>query len=307
MINNRKELAKKMAGEARILSGVIEKSLTKDSTLKCQMDSFKELLIKDISHKEFADVYAQTVVYGMFIARLQDTTSNTFNMKESFNLIPKSSPFFINIFKYVASDEVDDDIKKVTDSLIEIFLSCDIEKVLNVDLNNETEDPIIHFYEYFLSEYDPVIRKARGVWYTPAPVVNFIVRAVDDILKNEFDISNGLSDSSKVVDKESGKLVHKVQILDPATGTGTFLSEVIKQVHKSFKNEDSMWSKYVEEDLLPRLTGFELLMASYAMAHLQLDWMLKETGFKHTKETQKNIYLVNTLEKNTPEEKTLFD
>ena len=100
------------------------------------------------------------------------------------------------------------------------------------------EDPIIHFYETFLSEYDPKLRKARGVWYTPAPVVNFIVRAVDDILKTEFHLPQGLADNSKTKIKieQQGKIIeqdiHKVQILDPATGTGTFLAEVVKHIHK---------------------------------------------------------------------------
>ena len=183
------------------------------------------------------------------------------------------------------------------------------------------EDPIIHFYENFLAEYDPKLRKSRGVWYTPAPVVNFIVRAVDDILKNEFDLPKGLADSSKTKvslntqtsDKRSStgykqieKEFHKVQILDPATGTGTFLAEVIKQVNKKFKGQEGVWSSYVENDLIPRLNGFELLMASYAMAHLQLHLLLKETGFKSTKNQRTKIYLTNSLEQYHPDTGTLF-
>ena len=155
------------------------------------------------------------------------------------------------------------------------------------------EEPIIHFYETFLSEYDPKLRKARGVWYTPAPVVKFIVRAVDQVLKDDFGLEQGLADNSKttisldsqVPDKRSktgyGKIekeVHKVQILDPATGTGTFLAEVIKFIHKKFENQQGIWDSYAKEHLLPRLNGFELLMASYAMAHLKLDLLLTETG-----------------------------
>ncbi|MBL4652352.1 MAG: DNA methyltransferase, partial [Flavobacteriales bacterium] len=176
-------------------------------------------------------------------------------------------------------------------------------------------------YETFLSEYDPKLRKARGVWYTPAPVVNFIVRAVDDILKTEFDLPQGLADTSKTKitvntqtpDKRSAtgykqmeKEVHKVQVLDPATGTGTFLAEVIKHVHKKFKGQEGIWSGYVEKHLLPRLNGFELLMASYAMAHLQLDLLLKETGFKATTNQRTRVYLTNSLEEYHPDTGTLF-
>ena len=172
-----------------------------------------------------------------------------------------------------------------------------------------------------MAEYDPKLRKARGVWYTPAPVVNFIVRAVDDILKTEFGLPQGLADTSKtkisintqIPDKRSTtgykqmeQEVHKVQILDPATGTGTFLAEVIKHVHKKFKGQEGIWSGYVENHLLPRLNGFELLMASYAMAHLQLGLLLKETGFKATTNQRTRVYLTNSLEECHPDTGTLF-
>src|SRR5690606_4894130 len=172
--------------------------------------------------------------------------------------------------------------------------------------------PIIHFYETFLSEYDPKLRKARGVWYTPQPVVNFIVRAVDDILKTEFDLPQGLADTSKtkikvnVQGKKVEQEVHKVQVLDPATGTGTFLAEVVKHVHKKFQGQQGIWSNYVETHLLPRLNGFELLMASYAMAHLKLDLLLTETGFKPTSNQRFKVYLTNSLEEHHQDTGTLF-
>jgi len=174
------------------------------------------------------------------------------------------------------------------------------------------EDPIIHFYETFLSEYDPKLRKARGVWYTPQPVVNFIVRAVDDILKTEFDLPQGLADNSKtkikvdVQGKKTEQEVHKVQILDPATGTGTFLAETIKHIHKKFEGQQGIWSNYVETHLLPRLNGFELLMASYAMAHLKLDLLLTETGYKPTTNQRFRVYLTNSLEEHHQDTGTLF-
>lgn len=186
----------------------------------------------------------------------------------------------------------------------------------------KTQDPIIHFYETFLSEYDPKLRKSRGVWYTPQPVVNFIVRAVDDILKQEFGLSEGLADTSKIKIKikdtkygnaKSGKKsaeiekeVHRVQILDPATGTGTFLAEVIRQIHEKFIPMQGMWSSYVENHLLPRIHGFEILMASYAMAHLKLDLILKETGYIATKNDRLKVYLTNSLEEPHPDSGTLF-
>ena len=318
-IKSPKKLAEMMAGKARLLSDVIGNALISDeenhqnSTLREQKQAFKEILIHDITPKGFADVYAQTIAYGMFAARLHDPTLKTFSRQEAAELIPKSNPFLRKLFGYIAGPDIDDRIKWIVENLAEIFLACNVEEILkNYGKTTKMEDPIIHFYETFLAEYDPKLRKARGVWYTPAPVVNFIVRAVDDILKTEFDLPQGLADKSKtkikvnVQGKNTEQEVHKVQVLDPATGTGTFLAEVIKHVHKKFKGQEGIWSSYVENDLLPRLNGFELLMASYAMAHLQLDLLLKETGFKATKEQRTKVYLTNSLEEYHPDTGTLF-
>ncbi|MBS4060174.1 MAG: N-6 DNA methylase, partial [Bacteroidetes bacterium] len=318
-IKSSKKLAEMMAGKARLLSEVIEKALTsdesnsEDSTLKDQMHAFKQILIHDITPKGFADVYAQTIAYGMFAARSHDPTLATFSRQEAYELIPKSNPFLKKLFGYIAGLDVDDRIKWIVDDLVNIFTACNVDEILkNFGKSTKMEDPIIHFYETFLSEYDPKLRKARGVWYTPAPVVNFIVRAVDDILKTEFDLPQGLADTSKTkikVDVQGKKIeqeVHKVQILDPATGTGTFLAEVIKHIHRKFEGQQGIWSNYVETHLLPRLNGFELLMASYAMAHLKLDLLLTETGYKPTTNQRFRVYLTNSLEESHPDTGTLF-
>jgi len=327
-IKNSKKLAEMMAGKARLLSDIIGKALSsdeehqEDSTLKDQMLAFKQILIHDITPQGFADVYAQTIAYGMFAARLHDPTVDNFSRQEAAELIPKSNPFLRKLFGYIAGPDIDDRIKWVVENLSEIFLACNVEEILkNYGKSTKMEDPIIHFYETFLSEYDPKLRKSRGVWYTPQPVVNFIVRAVDEILKTEFDLPQGLADTSKTsikvntqtADKRSAtgykqmeQEVHKVQILDPATGTGTFLAEVVKHIHKKFQGQQGMWSNYVETHLLPRLNGFELLMASYAMAHLKLDLLLTETGFKPTTNQRFKVYLTNSLEEHHQDTGTLF-
>jgi len=339
-IKSSKKLAEMMAGKARLLAEIIEKALKsdtnneEDSTLKDQMNAFKDILIHDITPKGFADVYAQTIAYGMFAARLHDPTLPTFSRQEAAELIPKTNPFLRKLFNYIAGPDIDDRIKWIVDSLVEVFLACNVKEILrNYGKTTGMEDPIIHFYENFLSEYDPALRKARGVWYTPQPVVNFIVRAVDDILKTEFGLPQGLSDTSKTTIKvrEQGhnktveKEVHRVQILDPATGTGTFLAEVVKHVHKKFVGQQGIWSNYVETHLLPRLNGFELLMASYAMAHLKLDLLLTDTGYfpssggvpagrggsssaegRGGSPQRLRVYLTNSLEEHHPDTGTLF-
>ena len=327
-IKSSKRLAELMAGKARLLADVIEKALNSDetnsenSTLKEQMLAFKEILIHDITPKAFADVYAQTIAYGMFAARLHDPTLPTFSRQEAAELIPKSNPFLRKLFGYIAGPDIDDRIKWIVDSLVEVFLACNVEELLkNYGKSTRTEDPIIHFYETFLSKYDASLRKARGVWYTPHPVVSFIVRAVDDILKTEFNLPQGLADTSKTkikvnlqaTDKRytnniktTEEEVHRVQILDPATGTGTFLAEVVKHIHQRFAGQQGIWSNYVEKHLLPRLNGFELLMASYAMAHLQLDLLLTETGYRPTTNQRFKVFLTNSLEESHPDTGTLF-
>jgi len=322
-IKNSKRLAELMAGKARLLADVIDRALTSDevnhqnSTLHEQMLAFKQILIHDITPKGFADVYAQTITYGMFAARLHDPTLPTFSRQEAAELIPKSNPFLRKLFGYIAGPDIDDRIKWIVDGLVEIFLACNVEEMLkSYGKSTKMEDPIIHFYEDFLSEYDPKLRKARGVWYTPQPVVDFMVRAVDDILKAEFGLKDGLADTGKtkikanVQGKQVEQEVHKVQILDPATGTGTFLAQVVKHIHKKFEGQQGIWSNYVETHLLPRLNGFELLMASYAMAHLKLDLLLKETGYASTGSANANnrlrVYLTNSLEEYHPETGTLF-
>jgi len=330
-IRSSRKLAEMMAAKAKLLADVIEKAINSDeetrenSSIKEQMTAFKEILIHDIDAKEFADIYAQTIAYGMFSARLHDPNLDTFSRQEAAELIPKSNPFLRKLFQYIAGYDLDQRLVWIVESLADIFRATDIKALLkNFGKATQTHDPIIHFYETFLASYDAKLRKARGVWYTPEPVVNFIVRAVDDILKSEFGLKDGLADTSKTKIKtkifskatsdQRSKIkeefveteVHKVQILDPATGTGTFLAEVVKQIYQKFEGQQGIWSNYVENHLIPRLNGFELLMASYAMAHLKLDLLMTETGFKPTKEQRFRIYLTNSLEEHHPDTGTLF-
>ncbi|MDT0646974.1 type ISP restriction/modification enzyme [Zunongwangia sp. F260] len=328
-IKSAKKLAEMMAAKARLLQNILENAITSDeetqenTSLQGQFHTFKEILIHDLTPKGFADIYAQTLAYGMFAARLHDPTLEDFSRQEAAELIPKSNPFLRKLFGYVAGPDIDIRIKPTVDNLADVFRATNVEQLLkNFGKSTQTQDAIIHFYETFLAEYDPKLRKARGVWYTPEPVVKFIVRAVDDVLKTEFNLPQGLADTSKtkikvntdVADKRSAtgykqteKEVHKVQILDPATGTGTFLAEVVNYIYsKKFKAMQGAWSGYVEQHLIPRLNGFELLMASYAMAHLKLEMLLRETGYREESSQRLNVYLTNSLEEHHKDTGTLF-
>lgn len=328
-IRSAQRLAVLMAGKARLLEDILHKALTSDedndtnTDLRDQFNTFKSVLIHDLTPSDFADIYAQTLAYGMFAARLHDDTLDTFSRQEAAERIPKTNPFLRKLFSHVAGVDIDDRIKTTVDNLAEVFRATDVAAILkNFGKTTQTQDPIIHFYETFLAEYNPKLRKQRGVWYTPEPVVKFIVRAVDDILKSEFDLPEGIADTSKIeIEKQTQtpdsrtktgykmvkELVHKVQILDPATGTGTFLAAIIQHIfHDQFENMGGMWSSYVEQDLLPRLHGFELLMASYAMAHLKLDMLLTDTGYEPINPKRLQVYLTNSLEEHNPDTGTLF-
>ncbi len=326
-ITSAKALAQMMAGKAVLIKTVLANTLRADADLESELagqyKAFKDQLIHDLTIEGFADIYAETIAYGLFAARLHDETPQDFSREEALELLPKSNPFLRKLFSYVAGPSLDERIRRDIDELAEIFQATNLQKLFkNFGSFTKRNDPFIHFYETFLAEYNPKKRKARGVWYTPEPVVNFIVRAVDDVLKSEFGLSDGLADTSKIPVKidtgqtdKSGKAkyelreMHRVQILDPATGTGTFLAEVIKQIAPKIQDiAPAQWSKYVEDDLIPRLHGFELLMASYAMCHMKLDMMLTDMGYKPTKAEppRLNVFLTNSLEEGEREVRDLF-
>jgi Type ISP C-terminal specificity domain/Eco57I restriction-modification methylase len=324
-IKSAQKLAEMMAGKAAIIKDEVGIALADDpefrSGLGRQFNTFKDNLLPNLTPGEFADIYAETITYGMFAARLHDQTLDTFSRQEALELLPKSNPFLRGLFQFIAGYDIPDRLRYVVDDLAEVLRASDPHSLFT-DFGKFTarNDPFIHFYETFLAAYNPKKRKARGVWYTPEPVVDFIVRAVDDVLKTEFGLPEGLADTSKVtVDWDTGetkngkpvtikKDVHRVQILDPATGTGTFLAKAVQTIADQVKGTaPGLWSSYVEEHLLPRLHGFELLMASYAMCHMKLDMQLTESGYKPSKTPPRlSVWLTNALEPAEREVKDLF-
>ncbi len=332
-ITSSKRLAEVMAGKAAIIKDIMGRALVADMKAKDatgsatdligQYEAFKANLIHDITVEDFADIYAETIAYGLFAARLHDETPETFTRAEALDLLPKSNPFLRELFLYIAGPNLDERLRRVIDELCNVFLATDMGEVLkHFGKLTARQDPFLHFYEVFLAEYNPAKRKARGVWYTPEPVVNFIVRAVDEVLKTDFELADGLADTSRItVDWDTGqndpktgkpahikKEVHRVQILDPATGTGTFLAEVVKLVAGRVRGvAPGQWSNYVERDLIPRIHGFELLMASYAMCHMKLDMILTGLGYKPSATPPRlGVYLTNSLEEGERVEQTLF-
>ncbi len=275
----------------------------------------QKLLVHDLTIEKFADMYAQTLVYGLFVARYYDETPENFSRQEARDLIPASNPFLQHFFDHIVGPNFDKRLQYIVDELCDVFSVSAVRETVSQHYNLFGEavdkDPVIHFYEDFLKEYDPQLRKSMGAYYTPVPVVQFIIRAVDDVLKNEFGLSQGLADTTKIErtimqqGTKAKQSIHKVQILDPAVGTATFLNETVKFLFQKFKGQEGVWESYVEKELLPRLHGFELMMAPYTIAHLKLALTFKETGIDHF-DHRLGIYLTNTLEEGIKMQQTLF-
>jgi predicted helicase len=316
-------LAEIMADKSKLLTEIIHKALMDKSvssdTITEQYESFRKILLHNLGLLEFSDIYAQTLAYGLFAARLNQTDNQPFTRFLAAQLIPQSNPFLRRFFNYIAGIDLDSRIVWIVDALADIF-NCVAVEDIKKEFLKANQDPYIHFYETFLAKYDPELRETRGVYYTPLPVVRFIVRAVDDILKSDFNIKDGLADHSKlkntVLDTDGTKKTldfHKVQILDPAAGTATFLAEVIEKIYSHFAFNKGAWQGYCTDHLIPRINGFEILMASYAMAHFKLDMKLKETGYtgdppdNRTGETSRlKVFLTNSLEEPPKEVPELF-
>ncbi|MDT5122433.1 MAG: hypothetical protein QOC96_1915 [Acidobacteriota bacterium] len=304
-VNSPKELAERMARVARLIRDTILRAFKTEGaggTLHDQLKGFREVLLHELDEEQFADMYAQTICYGLFAARVNHKGTEAFTRLHAARELPRTNPFLRRLFQHVAGPDLDDEPHAwAVDGLAELLNRTNIAAIL-LDFGRATrrEDPVVHFYETFLAAYDPKMREARGVYYTPEPVVSYIVRSVDHILKTDFRLRAGLADASRIklksADGKRAKETHKVLILDPATGTGTFLHGVVNHIYESFRQNRGMWSAYVSEHLLPRLFGFELLMAPYAVAHMKLGLQLAETGYEFDADERLRVYLTNTLE-----------
>ncbi|MBZ4542118.1 type ISP restriction/modification enzyme [Mycobacterium avium] len=291
----------------------------------------RSMLVHDLDQAKFADMYAQTLVYGLFVARYNDDSPETFTRAEARDLVPKTNPFLLSFFDHIAGPNFDQRLARAVDELCAVFRVSDVKSLVYNHLKSAKDvsyrDPVIYFYEDFLQSYDPELRRAMGAYYTPLPIANFIVRHIDSLLKSEFGISAGLTDGSKIsYTVEDGQIrryrdhvtggrrkvksqdleIHRVQILDPATGTGTFLNQVIQFVYSQFEaGQQGMWPSYANEDLIPRLNGFEFMMAPYTIAHLKLGMSLQDSGVADMKQRLR-VYLTNTLEEGIYHQPDLF-
>lgn len=336
-IGTPRELAERMARLTHIIRDVIVEAFRTgyaSQNLNDLRKAFASTLIPDLDTPkkvgEFADMYAQTIAYGLFAARCNHAGPGPFRRLGAATEIPKTNPFLRKLFEMITGTALDDEPYAVfVDDLIQVLDKAAIGEILkDFGKRTEQEDPVVHFYETFLAQYDPKLRESRGVYYTPEPVVSYIVRSVDRFLKDRFALPSGLADTTVLQHEweheEGGKTkklaatAPKVLVLDPACGTGTFLYSVVDHIRQSFMNKDNagMWSSYIGDHLLKRLYGFELLMAPYAVAHFKLglqlsardlpDALRKKWAYDFAANERLSVYLTNTLEQVEKKVETLL-
>ena len=328
VISTSKQLSERLAELARAIRDRIRTALaieTEAGQLTQLMKAFQTALVHDLDEAGFADMYAQTIAYGLLSARITDPARRT---ADDLAAHMRTNPFLkelMETFLHVGGRRgkaggpgIDFDELGVSE-VVELLDQANMEAVVrDFGDRNPQEDPVIHFYEHFLAGYNKKQKVSRGVFYTPRPVVSYIVRSVDALLRTEFGLADGLADTTtwgemakrhedlKIPEGTSPTQVF-VQILDPATGTGTFLVEVIDLIHNTMaakwksqghgeKKSQTLWNEYVPKHLLPRLHGYELLMAPYAIAHLKIGLKLFETGYGFESDERARVYLTNALE-----------
>lgn len=310
------DLAQRMAGLARLIRDAIQDSFKggePPADLQELYEASEQALDPGLKEKDFIDMFTQTLTYGLFAARVNHDENDPFDRQKAAYEIPSPNPFIQKLFHLIVGPQLNNTpfVHYVND-LTRLLNNVDMHALL-ADFGRGTglRDPIMHFYETFLDAYDPELRKKRGVYYTPEAVIGYIVRSVDMLLKERFGCAEGLADSSKYGDS------HRVLILDPACGTGSFLYAVVNHIREHFEKSRraGMWKRYVKEHLLPRIFGFELLTASYAMAHLRL-WMqlsaLDKTpelrgawAYEFAQDERLGVYLTNSLQEAKVQQKRL--
>ena len=247
-------------------------------------EAFKKYLIATLTKKQFADLYAQTITYGLFAARTR--ADSEFNRKLAFDFIPHTIGILRDVFRFISLEEPPKSLQIIVDDIAEILHVTDVNKILHEYYRTgKGGDPIIHFYETFLATYDFRIRERRGVYYTPEAVVGYITRSIHSILKSHFGLADGLASEN-------------VKLLDPAGGTLTFPAEAIRLAANEFKGKygEGGLHCWISKHILADFYAFELMMAPYAIGHLKMGFIFDELGYKMADGERFKLYLTNTLE-----------
>jgi len=285
-------LAVELAKRTRFLKDEIVSQELKSGTKSIQgfYEAFKEFLIAGINETEFADLYSQTITYGLFAARLR--AGEEFNRKLAYSYIPKSIGILRDIFKFISMEDLPLQMEIIIDDIVEVLAVSDARKILNQYYHEgKGSDPVLHFYETFLSVYDPKTRERRGVYYTPESVVSFIVRSLHQILKDKFNLADGLA-------------AKNITLLDPAGGTLGFLAKAIEVAVGEFESKYGKGAvkDFIKDHILENFYAFELMMAPYAIGHMKMAFLLEELGYQMEDDERMKYYLTNTLDMKELEE-----
>jgi len=288
-VYNAKTLAIELAKRTRFLKDeVIAEELIEEGAGKGFIlgfyEAFKKYLINGLSKEGFEDLYSQTITYGLFAARTR--SEKGFNRKLAYDNIPHTIGILRDVFKFISLGDLPKQMEWIIDDISEVLAVTDVKNILHQYFHEgKGKDPIVHFYETFLAEYDPKTREKRGVYYTPEPVVSYIVHSLHNILKEHFNRTDGLASAS-------------VTVLDPAAGTLTFLAETAKLAVEEFVSKYGEGGKenFIKEHVLKNFYAFELMMAPYAVGHLKMSFLLEELGYKLQEDDRFKLYLTNTLE-----------
>jgi type I restriction-modification system DNA methylase subunit len=296
-IQKSSDLSVELAKKTRFLEHILQEELLRENEEVTRFyKAFQEELIETLTKERFADLYAQTITYGLFAARMSagsmGKVKNGFKRETAWKSIPESLPLLKEIFYSMTGPHFPESLTWIVDDISQVLEKADIPSILKeFKTTRWEEDPVIHFYETFLATYNPKERERLGVYYTPLPVVSYIVRSIHKLLKEKFGKVEGLATSD-------------VTLLDPAAGTLTFVVQAIKQVQKELeeKKKEGLITSYIEEHVLPHFHAFEILVAPYTVGHFKVSMVLEEMGYQFKKDERFQFYLTNTLEMKEPKQ-----
>lgn len=290
-------LAVELAKRARFLRDVVARQLAQEKddpgVLSGFFEAFRTYLIGALTPEDFADLFAQTITYGLFAARIRSPAA--FSRRTAYDSIPHTIGVLRDLFRFISLGDLPEQLAWCVDDIAEVLAVADAPGILDrYYREGKGSDPVVHFYETFLAQYDPAERERRGVYYTPEPVVGYIVRSLHKILKTDFDKRDGLASDG-------------VTLLDPAAGTMTFIAHAARQAVAEFEAKYGKGGRadFIRRHILKNFYAFELMMAPYAVGHLKMSFFLEELGHRLAEDERMPFYLTNSLDNEELEQSRL--
>lgn len=294
-ITDEHELARQLARAARTFQVLIRMALQDGTqTILDQHAAFRTVLIAELSEEEFSDLYAQTIAYGLLVARISMPEEEQLTRTNCHQFLPSQNEFLQNIFDDLGGRHMDPRLEWLVDDICTLLNGMDVSAVVRSFMRASDDDIVVLFYEFFLREYDAEERLRRGVIFTPKVVARFMVNGTNHLLQEHLNHDQGIMSAIRL-DPGDPTSPHEVQVLDPATGTGTFLYEIIEHIWEALGEQQGLFNRYIRDDLLPRMFAFEVLMAPYVVTHLKIVLELQRREVELGPDDRLHLYLTNTL------------